>query len=221
MATFSPFGLQPVKYLNGAAWNGQTNPYFIESGYANNIFRGDPVIIGSNGFITSLANFADAPAEWQDSDVGHTWILGTFWGCSYVNQNGVNPIDPASPGRMMWAANTQTLGGQPAIAEIMDDPNVICLVQTNSPVGVTQAQMFLEAGVAFSYVSSTPPLVDGNFTTGQSKAYIDVVTSPTPTPNTFNLRMRSIPPTNNNAASVPYNTVEVLLQKTCYGYRGT
>ena len=49
------WGLQAIKTINGATWNGQTSTYFIESGYVNNIFKGDLVYLGNDGFIHNLS----------------------------------------------------------------------------------------------------------------------------------------------------------------------
>ena len=54
-----PWGLQAIKTINGSTWNGQTSTYFISSGYTNNIFKGDLVFVGPDGFI---GNLSDSPA---------------------------------------------------------------------------------------------------------------------------------------------------------------
>ncbi len=48
----TPFGLRPVRHLDGSPWNGQTLRCFISASYATALFIGDPVIFGS----TTLAN---------------------------------------------------------------------------------------------------------------------------------------------------------------------
>lgn len=211
MATFSPFGLQPIKYLNGAAWNGQTNPYLIAPQYANNIFRGDLVVIGTNGYILSLADYASAiKVGAGGTPMNTTPALGIFTGCSYTNVSGVNPTDPASPGRMMWASGTQTLGNEPAVAAIADDPNLVCLIQTDLAAGVTQANMFSDIAVAFSMNGTQ---VQGNFTNGTSTMYAASSTIAANPANHLNLLMLRISNIGNNAASVPYNIVEVTLNQ--------
>jgi hypothetical protein len=44
-----PWGLRATKTLTSATYTGQTNPYLIASGYANNIFVGDPVVFWNTG----------------------------------------------------------------------------------------------------------------------------------------------------------------------------
>lgn len=40
-----PFGLRPVRHLNGSPWNGQTRKYLIEDDYNTALFIGDPVVM--------------------------------------------------------------------------------------------------------------------------------------------------------------------------------
>ena len=42
--TDAPFGLRPVRHLNGSSWNGQTIRCFIHASYAYALFVGDPVM---------------------------------------------------------------------------------------------------------------------------------------------------------------------------------
>jgi len=41
----APFGLKPVKHLNGMSWNGQTVRFYISANDGSDTFIGDPVII--------------------------------------------------------------------------------------------------------------------------------------------------------------------------------
>lgn len=53
----SPFGLRPVRYLNGAQWNGQVRRYLIDSGDGTAVFIGDPVkLAGSAGLSGAVVN---------------------------------------------------------------------------------------------------------------------------------------------------------------------
>jgi hypothetical protein len=44
-----PFGLKPVKHLDGSSWNGQVNMYYILSSDINAYYVGDTVISTANG----------------------------------------------------------------------------------------------------------------------------------------------------------------------------
>lgn len=56
------FGLVPVRYKSGTAYNGAANVYSVASGEANNIFIGDPVIISGTGDAAGVPGVALAAA---------------------------------------------------------------------------------------------------------------------------------------------------------------
>ena len=153
ISSYTPFGLNPVKYLNGALWNGQVSQYRIKSGYNFNIFRGDPIIMGTAaganpGYILSYADLNGTNYK-AAATIGSAPTLGVFVGCSYQDVAGVNPADPASPGRQFWAANTATLSGMDVTAYVIDDPNVVYEMQTalaTSPANSMMRAIF--AGLA-------------------------------------------------------------------------
>ena len=45
----APMGLQPVRYRNGAPWNGQARTYYVPATDSTALFIGDPVIIAGDG----------------------------------------------------------------------------------------------------------------------------------------------------------------------------
>jgi len=45
----APMGLLPVRYRNGAPWNGQSRRYYVPATDATALFVGDPVIIAGDG----------------------------------------------------------------------------------------------------------------------------------------------------------------------------
>jgi hypothetical protein len=45
----APMGLQPVKYRNGAPWNGVARTYYVPATDSTALFLGDPVIIAGSG----------------------------------------------------------------------------------------------------------------------------------------------------------------------------
>src|SRR5271154_3292571 len=96
-----PFGLQTINSTISGAFNGQTGDYYIQSGYNYNIFQGDLVYLGTDGFIHNLydlgvATYVTYPA------------LGVFNGCSYVQPSAANPISAAVPSKPFWPAGTVT-----------------------------------------------------------------------------------------------------------------
>lgn len=57
-----PSGFSPVRYLNGAAWNGQANVYSIAAAYATELAIGDPVISAGSASASGLPTIALAAA---------------------------------------------------------------------------------------------------------------------------------------------------------------
>lgn len=200
------WGLQATKSLNASTWNGQVNPYFInaESGVtATSIYRGDPVVMETNGYIVSL---------YEGGTLSTTPILGVFDGCSYVQPTSANPIDPASPGRLFWPAGTLTLNNIPPVAFVIDDPNTIFNIQTNSSDGLTQANM----GNTFNVAQGTVGVGNGlgNTSTGISGMMLDQASAGTSA--SANLKaIRLVARTGNNAG-VAYNNAEVIIQNHFY-----
>lgn len=219
-----PWGLQATKSLISGTYNGQTSPYLIASGYAQNIFKGDLVYISgpassTPGYIRNLYDYNKVPGSAGNTDYETAPAIGVFNGCSYVTSSATNPIDPASPGRMYWPAGTVTLNGVPATCDIIDDPNVIFNIQTNKAPGLTQDLM----GPAFSVLYTAPGgLVSGNTSTGQSSLVLnqDSVGSAANL-NVKTIRIVAI--AGNYASSVAfplnYNNAEVIIMNHVYAAR--
>lgn len=70
-ATAAPFGLRPVYHPSG---NTREVEYSIDAAYTTSIFKGDPVILNTNGTITRSA-------------AGNT-LHGVFMGCEYLDSTG-------------------------------------------------------------------------------------------------------------------------------------
>ena len=110
-----PWGLQAIKTINGGTWTGRTSQYRIMSGYANNIFKGDAVYLGNDGYIRNVS-------DRQLAGVPTTNTREIFNGCSFQTSTATNPIDPASPGRSYWPAGTSTFNGIDATCDIIQSP---------------------------------------------------------------------------------------------------
>lgn len=201
-----PQGLQALKYLNGAPWNNQTNAYLIDSGYANNIFRGDLVYINSTGYIQNMATNTSPQTN---------PTIGVFAGCSYVAPTSVNPIDPASPGKPFWPAGTNTVGDVPATAFIIDDPNTVFEIQSTYANGVVQANIgkFSQFGYAAPY-ALVGGIVQGNTTQGTS--YGSLFLTPVAAQPTYNLFIKALSANPNNVLGVLYNNAEVVIANHYY-----
>ena len=66
----APYGMIPVKMVNGNPYNGATRAYKIESGNTDVIFNGDVVALATDGYIDR--------GVYDDAIVA----VGVFVGCS-------------------------------------------------------------------------------------------------------------------------------------------
>lgn len=132
--TNAPWGLQPVRYMNGAAWNDQVTPYLLPSGFAANLFRQDPAtpdpaITGK----VKLALQGDGNA-----------IIGAFMGFQWVDANTGQVVFSDR-----WLNGTVTQGGLDAIAFIADDPMLVFNMQaTAGTTTILTADLLRNASLA-------------------------------------------------------------------------
>jgi len=86
--TAAPYGLKPVKRADGLPYAGATSQYLIDpAGEATNIFNGQVVIIGADGYI-ALATASGADVTTNNLGGSGVGAIGVFVGCEYVNAQG-------------------------------------------------------------------------------------------------------------------------------------
>jgi hypothetical protein len=143
----SPFGLRPVRYLNGAPWNGQVRRYLIPSSDGTAVFIGDPVKPGGSAGAAGL--MVDGVPAYGLQDVVQAAagdpVLGVVVGFEPIKSNLETKHRLASTAR---------------IAYVCDDPNVVFEIQEVS--GGT-ALAATEVGLNVNFVVGS-----GNTTTGLS-----------------------------------------------------
>lgn len=127
MQTLAPFGLRPAYHSVG---EGRGMPYSIAGGYASGIFKGDPVILNTNGTITLGTAAAD--------------LLGVFDGVEYVDTTGKPTLSN------FWPAAQAIFTGSVPVAYVWDNPDIVYDIQANGPVLQTalgdQADVVMGAG---------------------------------------------------------------------------
>lgn len=203
-----PWGLQAVKTITGAPWNGQTSSYRIQSAYQNNIFKGDLVYL-VDGYIHNLSDLQVAAYPTAQA-------IGVFNGCSFQTTTATNPIDPSSPGRQYWPAGTITANNMDAICDIIDDPNVIFNIQCGA-VGASPTNIGATYSVSYQYLGASTTNPNGNTQTGTSLVTLNI-TGSGQTANA-NLRVLRLVPASGNDYGIPYNNVEVLIQNHSFAQR--
>ena len=135
MQTLAPFGLRPAYHPTG---RGRGLPYTIAGGYASGIFKGDPVILNTNGTL----NVGTAAAD----------LLGVFDGVEYVDVTG----KPTSSN--FWPAAQAVFAGSAPVAYVWDHPDIVYDIQANGPVLQTalgdQADVVMATGNAQTGLSA-------------------------------------------------------------------
>jgi len=110
-------GYTPVKYLNGASWNGQANLYSIAANYGTELAIGDPVISSGTADTNGIPGIALAAAT--GAVRGVIVGLGKYQGLIANPSNLDTTKRPASDPAVWYAL-------------VVDDPNVIFEIQEES-----------------------------------------------------------------------------------------
>lgn len=154
------FGLRPVRYRNGAPWNGQLTPYYVRSDDSTALFIGDPVDIIGEGNQSEIFGFLpgtlSAVTIATAGDVPGTGSYITGVVC------GVHPVtDDSLPYR---AASTER------IVYVCDDPDVVFQIRGD---GVGTALTYDTVGLNAVLIAGT-----GSTNTGLSGWMLDEGTDP-------------------------------------------
>ena len=155
-ATASPYGLRPINRIDGMPYAGATQTFLIDpAGEATNIFYGQVVIIGADGYLAiSTATGADITAN----NLGGNGIgaIGVFVGCQYVNAQGQVINSQYYPSGTTGVVT----------AKVITDPSVAFQAQLDG----SGAQSVLGTNTFFAAVQSTST---GSTTTGNSTSALD------------------------------------------------
>ena len=154
-STSAPFGFRP-SYHN----SGQMRPkaYVIASGYANNIFSGDPVKLTDNGVI----ELGTSDGTRSGTTDGVT-LLGIFAGVQYLDATGKPTISP------FWPASTT---GTNIVAWVYDDPETLYDVQYANPGTPGTDSVQTAVGEECDWRVASP---GGSTRTGLSNTYLSVI----------------------------------------------
>lgn len=157
-ATASPYGLRPVNRTDGVPYAGATSQFLIDpAGEATNLFYGQVVIIGADGYIAlSTATGEDITTNNLGGSSLGAW--GVFVGCSYVNAQGQQIYAQYYP--------SGTANGGAITAYVITDPSVTFQAQLDG----TAAQSALGANTFFAAVQSTST---GSTRTGNSTSALE------------------------------------------------
>lgn len=115
-STSAPFGFRPSFHNSGQM---RPKAYAIASGYAANIFQGDPVKLVDAG--TIQLGTSDGTRTGTTDGIA---LLGIFAGCEYVDATGKPTVSPFWPTGITATEIT---------AWVYDDPETLFNVQYNNP----------------------------------------------------------------------------------------
>jgi hypothetical protein len=157
--TAAPYGLRPVKRADGMPYAGATSQYLIDpAGEATNLFYGQVVIIGADGYIALATGTGADLTSNSISGTSGVGAIGVFVGCEYVNSSGQTVQAQYYP--------SGTANGGPIKAYVVDDPNVLFQAQLDG----AGAQTVIGTNTFFATAQTTST---GSTTTGNSTSALD------------------------------------------------
>ena len=160
--TASPYGLRPINRVDGMPYAGATETFLIDpAGEATNIFYGQVVIIGADGYLAiSTADGSDITTN----NLGGNGVgaIGVFVGCEYVNAQGQVIYSQYYPSGTTGVVT----------AKVITDSNVAFQAQLDG----SGAQTVLGTNTFFAAVQSTST---GSTQTGNSTSALDATVQTT------------------------------------------
>jgi hypothetical protein len=160
--TASPYGLRPINRVDGMPYAGATETFLIDpAGEATNIFYGQVVIIGADGYLAiSTADGSDITTN----NLGGNGVgaIGVFVGCEYVNAQG----------QVIYAQYYPSGTTGVVTAKVITDSNVAFQAQLDG----SGAQTVLGTNTFFAAVQSTST---GSTQTGNSTSALDATVQTT------------------------------------------
>jgi hypothetical protein len=162
-STPTPYGLRPVKRVDGMPYSGAVNEYLIDpAGVANNIFNGSIVQLTTAGYV-ELADGTGADITTNNFGGNGIGALGVFVGCEYVNAQGQVIHSQYYPSGTTGVVK----------AYVVDDPMVMFQAQLDN----TGSQAIL--GAITKLPAAQNALTSGSTTTGNSNVAIDATVQTT------------------------------------------
>ena len=162
-ATETPYGLRPVKRVDGMPYAGAVSEYLIDpAGVANNIFHGSIVQLTTAGYV-ELADGTGADITTNNFGGSGIGALGVFMGCEYVNAQGQVIHSQYYPSGTTGVVK----------AYVVDDPMVMFQAQLDNTA--TQAAL----GAITKLPAAQNALTSGSTATGNSNVALDATTQTT------------------------------------------
>ena len=138
----APKGFVPSRYLNGAAWNGAVNMYYIAAADVNAMYPGDPVITVALSDANGIMGITKATA-------GTETLRGVIVGFLVAPPFGQSLVGTSIDLSLQSIPATKL---QAYYALVVDDPQVLFEVQDNGLSVVAATSM----GKNFSFTVAAP-----------------------------------------------------------------
>jgi len=145
----APFGLRPVRYRDGAPYNGACNRYYIAAGEAYNLFIGDPVALSGTGDAFGVPGVVRATAG-AGSSAGDGPIGAVIGFENLTSDNLSRSYRPSGTAGYLLVA---------------DSPNLLYAIQEDSD---TSTLAVTDIGLNANFIIGT-----GNTYTGTSAVELD------------------------------------------------
>lgn len=182
--TNAPMGLEPVRMLDGSAWTGALNSYQIATTYATALYTGDPVTIGTSGFL--------------EVGAAGSAIVGVFMGVKWTDSTGRVRFEK------FWPGNPGVLTGSTVEALVIDDPNVVFTIQETSGTGTAGTPLALaDRGLNANFLYTA-----GTAATGLSRVSLNNASEADT--SSLNLKILQLDPTPGNAVGAFANWLVVI-----------
>lgn len=154
-STSAPFGFRPSFHNSGQI---RAKAYTVASGYAANIFSGDPVKLTDAGVIQ--LGTSDGT---RSGTVDGVTLLGVFAGCQYNDSLGKPTVSP------FWPASASATN---IIAWVYDDPETLFDVQYANPGTAGTDSVQAAVGEECDWTVASP---GGSTATGLSSTALSVI----------------------------------------------
>ena len=158
----APFGLMPVRYLNGSPWNGATQRCAVSASYATALFIGDPVKIDPTN--TNRGTAEKAPYVVRSDGVDGDYIYGVITSFAPNPDNLTQQYRPASTARYCNV--------------VIADPLLVFWIRDDGTAALTKADIGANAIGTFTE--------SGDTITGLSGYELDSGVGTAPTENASN-----------------------------------
>jgi len=150
-----PSGLSPLRYLNGAKYDGKVNTYAIAAAVATPFYVGDLVSLATGGSPLGIPNIA-LTAAGSNPAVGVIVAVGLLPFGPYINVNDLSKISRPT------GAQTQIY-----YAAVSDDPNIVYEIQEGgSATNLTSATALSKNASIVYALPATGVVVSGTMLDG-------------------------------------------------------